>query len=226
MKSKLKLKKSTKIDDIKDLIIRKFHVDKANEGHQYCLKTKYKNEFIRLNGENMLLKEMQDKMIQQEGLCGSIKLQLAQDRIQSQHTQPHSHNATNEPIRSFEVKLYSRRIGASGVEHTINFGDEGMDINARKSPTKSLINRLTPIKHKLNTLIYFTDMIEVTEPIDCKNGKSMLMIDYRTTSKFERLNIRADKYVISKIREILIGHNVKKSDDIPSHIPRRRRSLF
>ena len=25
---------------------------------------------------------MQEKMIQQEGLCGSIKLQLAQDRIQ------------------------------------------------------------------------------------------------------------------------------------------------
>ena len=75
----------------------------------------------------------------------------------------------------------------------------------------------------------------------------MLMIDYRTTSKFERLNIRSgmpltsfktsstqnmklkackDKYVISKIREILIGHNVKKSDETPSHIPRRRRSLF
>ena len=55
---------------------------KANEGHEYCLKTKYKNEFIKLNGENILLKEMQEKMIQQEGLCGSIKLQLAQDRIQ------------------------------------------------------------------------------------------------------------------------------------------------
>ena len=55
---------------------------KANEGHEYCLKTKYKNEFIKLNGENILLKEMQDKMIQQEGLCGSIKLQLSQDRIQ------------------------------------------------------------------------------------------------------------------------------------------------
>ena len=54
----------------------------ANEGHEYCLKTKYKNEFIKLNGENILLKEMQDKMIQQEGLCGSIKLQLSQDRIQ------------------------------------------------------------------------------------------------------------------------------------------------
>lgn len=76
------MKKSTRIDDIKDLIIRKFHVDKANEGHEYCLKTKYKNEFIKLNGENILLKEMQEKMIQQEGLCGSIKLQLAQDRIQ------------------------------------------------------------------------------------------------------------------------------------------------
>ena len=92
-------------------------------------------------------------------------------------------------------------------------------------------------------------MIEVSESIDCKNGKSMLMIEYRTTSKFERLNIRSgmppisqgnplplstgnkieackDKYVISKIREILIGHNVKKSDETPSHIPRRRRSLF
>ena len=55
---------------------------KANDGHEYCLKTKYKNEFIKLNGENILLKEMQEKMIQQEGLCGSIKLQLAQDRIQ------------------------------------------------------------------------------------------------------------------------------------------------
>ena len=159
---------------------------KANEGHEYCLKTKYKNEFIKLNGENILLKEMQEKMIQQEGLCGSIKLQLAQDRIQvwvvhvtrnppsrdrwgiynrlsvwmtlitqsQTQLQHHSHNTANEPIRSFDVKLYSRRIGASGVEHTINFGDEGMDINARKSPTKSLMNRLTPIKHKLNTLIY------------------------------------------------------------------------
>ena len=136
-----------------------------------------------MNGENILLKEMQDKMIQQEGLCGSIKLQLSQDRIQvwvvkislkdiisqgiipviwvydpgkksQTQLQHHSHNTANEPIRSFDVKLYSRRIGASGVEHTINFGDEGMDINARKSPTKSLMNRLTPIKHKLNTLIY------------------------------------------------------------------------
>ena len=64
------------------LPIPAYKPSKANEGHEYCLKTKYKNEFIKLNGENILLKEMQDKMIQQEGLCGSIKLQLAQDRIQ------------------------------------------------------------------------------------------------------------------------------------------------
>ena len=64
------------------LLIPAYKSLKANEGHEYCLKTKYKNEFIKLNGENILLKEMQDKMIQQEGLCGSIKLQLAQDRIQ------------------------------------------------------------------------------------------------------------------------------------------------
>ena len=38
--------------------------------------------WFRTLGENILLKEMQEKMIQQEGLCGSIKLQLAQDRIQ------------------------------------------------------------------------------------------------------------------------------------------------
>ena len=43
----------------------------------------------------------------------------------------------------------------------------------------------------LNKLFQFHDMIEVSESMDCKNGKSMLMIDYRTTSKFERLNIRS-----------------------------------
>ena len=57
----------------------------------------------------------------------------------------------------------------------------------------------------LNKQFQLHDMIEVSESMDCKNGKSMLMIDYRTTSKFERLNIR------SGTPTIFLGEKLKVS---------------
>lgn len=215
------VKKSSLVCDILNLIIRKFHVDQANDGNVYCLKTKYKNDFIKLTPESTLAKEIHDKLIQQ-GPSGEIIVQLAQDKVPTNEPTPVH---PTEPQRSFEVKIYSRRIGSSGVEHTLNFGDEGINISAKGS-NKSLMNRLTPIKHKLNKLIYFNDMIEVSDAIDAKGGKSMIVIYYKATSKFEQLNIRADKTIISKILDILLSHKVKLAEESPSHIPRRRRSLF
>ena len=40
------------------------------------------------------------------------------------------------------------------MEHTLNFGDESMNVVAKKSPNKSIVSRLTPIKQKINTMIY------------------------------------------------------------------------
>ena len=154
---KLVVKKSTTLEAVMNVFIEKYGVGQPSENHRFCLNyVSNKGKEIRLNLASTLQAEIVDKSLISAN-ANELRLELAQERITQEQTKQTSSSLNNYEPNSYVVKLYSNKFGAKGQEHKITLDTTCMDVQPvrRSSNTsKSLMNRLTPIKTKINTIIY------------------------------------------------------------------------
>ena len=242
---KLVVKKSTTLNAMMNVFIVQFGVGQPTEHHRFCLNyVSNKGKEIRLNLASTLQAEIVDKSLISAN-ANELRLEIAQERVSQEQTKQTSSSLNNYEPNSYVVKLYSNKFGAKGQEHKITLDTTCMDVQPvrRTSNTsKSLMNRLTPIKTKINTIIYvstfrdlssyspiqFEKMIDMTDlgVTKSSNGRYAILLSYMSPDKFEKLDIRGERKTILKIIEHLTHHKVKLNSMTESSGKVRRRSAY